>query len=194
MRGAFRLGLAAQEKRSPETDVKVQRPGPFRCKPRDAIVVQLRKSASLPQDGREPGRPEQSPPVAGKKRETDMKLSKSLLLAMALTLATSALAANKASLQISEPTQVSGTKLSPGEYNVQWEGTGPSVEMSILKGKSVVAKVPARLVDLDQASPSNATVVKKNDDGTRSLTQIRVSGKKYALAVGEDAAKAEATK
>jgi hypothetical protein len=123
-----------------------------------------------------------------------MKLSKSLLLAMALTLATSALAANKASLQISEPTQVSGTKLSPGEYNVQWEGTGPSVEMSILKGKSVVAKVPARLVDLDQASPSNATVVKKNDDGTRSLTQIRVSGKKYALAVGEDAAKAEATK
>jgi hypothetical protein len=58
----------------------------------------------------------------------------------------------------------------------------------------VVAKVPARVVDLDQASPSNATVVKKNDDGTRSLTQIRVSGKKYALAVGEDAAKAEATK
>jgi hypothetical protein len=123
-----------------------------------------------------------------------MKLSKSLLLAMALTLATSAFAANKASLQISEPTQVSGTKLAPGDYNVQWEGTGPSVEMSILKGKSVVAKVPARVVDLDQASPSNATVVKKNDDGTRSLTQIRVSGKKYALAVGEDAAKAEATK
>jgi len=132
--------------------------------------------------------------AGGRKRETDMKLSKSLLLGMALTLATSAFAANKASLQISEPTQVSGTKLAPGDYNIQWDGTGPSVEMSILKGKSVVAKVPAHLVDLDQASPANATVVKRNDDGTRSLTQIRVSGKKYALAVGEDAAKAEATK
>jgi hypothetical protein len=126
-----------------------------------------------------------------------MKLSKSLLLGLAITLATSAFAGNKpnkASLQISEPTQVSGTKLAPGDYNVEWEGTGPSVEMSILKGKSVVAKVPAHIVDLDSPSASNASVVKRNDDGSRSLTQIRVSGKKYALAVGEDAAKAEATK
>jgi hypothetical protein len=133
-----------------------------------------------------------------RKEEGDnMKLSKSLVLGVALTLATSAFAGskpNKASLQISEPTQVSGTKLAPGDYNVQWEGNGPSVEMSILKGKSVVAKVPAQIVDLDQPSPANASVVKKNDDGTRSLTQVRVSGKKYALAVGEDAAKAEATK
>jgi hypothetical protein len=124
----------------------------------------------------------------------DMKLSKSLLLGMALTLATSAFAANKASLQISEPTQIAGTKLAPGDYKVEWDGNGPSVEMSILKGKSVVAKVPAQIVNLDQAAPANATVVKKNDDGSRSLSQIRVGGKKYALAVGEDAARAEATK
>jgi hypothetical protein len=137
------------------------------------------------------------PPKGGTNRETIMKLSKSLLLGLAITLATSAFAGNKpnkTSLQISEPTQVSGTKLAPGDYNVEWEGTGPSVEMSILKGKSVVAKVPAHIVDLDQPSASNASVIKRNDDGSRSLTQIRVSGKKYALAVGEDAAKAEATK
>jgi hypothetical protein len=123
-----------------------------------------------------------------------MKLSKSLVLGMALALATSAFAANKTSLQVTEPLQVNGTKLAPGDYNVQWDGNGPSVEMSIMKGKNVVAKVPAQIVNLDEASPANATVVKRNDDGTRSLTQIRVSGKKYALAVGEDAAKAEATK
>lgn len=123
-----------------------------------------------------------------------MKLSKSLLLGIALTLATSAFAANKSSLQLTEPTQVGGTKLAPGDYKIEWDGAGPGVEMSILKGKSVVAKVPAQMVNLDSASPANAAVVKKNDDGTRSLTQIRVSGKKYALAVGEDAAKAEATK
>ena len=123
-----------------------------------------------------------------------MKGSKSLFLGLALLLATSAFAANKGSLQVQEPLSINGTKLAPGDYKVEWDGAGPSVEMSILKGKSVVAKVPAHLVDLDQASPANATVVKRNDDGTRSLTQIRVSGKKYALAVGEDAAKAEATK
>jgi hypothetical protein len=123
-----------------------------------------------------------------------MKLSKSLLLGVALTLATSAFAANKASMQVSEPLQVNGTKLAPGDYKLEWDGNGPNVDISILKGKTVVAKIPAQIVNLDQASPSNATVVKKNDDGTRTLSQIRVSGKKYALAVGEDAAKAEATK
>ena len=123
-----------------------------------------------------------------------MKLSKSLLLGVALTLATSAFAANKATMQVSEPTQVNGTKLAPGDYKVEWEGNGPNVDVSILKGKTVVAKVPAQIVNLDQTASANATVVKKNDDGTRTLSQIRVSGKKYALAVGEDAAKAEATK
>jgi hypothetical protein len=127
-----------------------------------------------------------------------MKLSnitKSLTLGVAVLLASSAFAGtNKTTLQVQEATTVSGTKLAPGEYKVQWEGTGPNVEMSILKGKNVVAKVPARVVELESAAPSDAAVVHRNDDGSRSLSEIRMSGKKYALAVGEEAAKAEATK
>jgi len=121
-------------------------------------------------------------------------MSKSLILGVAALLATSAFAANKTTLQVQEPINVSGTKLAPGDYKVQWEGNGPSVEMSILKGKNVVAKVPARVVELPSAAPSDAAVVHRNEDGSRSLSEIRISGKKYALAVGEEAAKAEATK
>jgi hypothetical protein len=126
-----------------------------------------------------------------------MKLSsvtKSLFLGLAVLLAGSAFAANKTTLQVQEPVNVSGTKLAPGEYKVQWEGSGPSVEMSILKGKNVVAKVPAHVIDLPNASPNDAAIVRKNDDGSRSLSEIRMSGKKFALAVGDEAAKAEATK
>jgi hypothetical protein len=123
-----------------------------------------------------------------------MKGSKSLFLGLALLLATSAFAANKGSLQVQEPINVNGTKLAPGEYKVQWDGTGPNVEMSILKGKNVVTKVPAHVVDLGAASPSDAAVVKNNGDGTKSLSEVRLSGKKFALAVGEEAAKADATK
>jgi len=127
-----------------------------------------------------------------------MKLSnvaKSLTLGVAVLLASSAFAGtNKTTLQVQEATTVSGTKLAPGEYKVQWEGNGPNVEMSILKGKNVVAKVPARMVELPSAAPSDAAVVHRNEDGSRSLSEIRMSGKKYALAVGEEAAKAEATK
>ncbi|HZE26682.1 MAG TPA: hypothetical protein VE083_04805 [Terriglobales bacterium] len=123
-----------------------------------------------------------------------MKASKSLFLGLALLLATSAFAANKGSLQVQEPLTVNGAKLAPGDYKVEWDGAGPGVELSILQGKKVVAKVPAHMVDLSRPSPSDAAVVKDNGDGTKSLSEVRLSGKKFSLAVGEEAAKADATK
>jgi len=123
-----------------------------------------------------------------------MKGSKSLFLGLALLLATSAFAANKGSLQVQEPITVNGTKLPPGDYKLQWDGTGPSVELSIMQGNKVVAKVPAHIVDLDKPSSLDAAVVKNNGDGTKTLSEVRLGGKKYSLAVGEEAAKADATK
>ncbi len=123
-----------------------------------------------------------------------MKSSKCLILGLALLLATSAFAANKGSLQVQEPLTVNGTKLAPGDYKVRWDGTGPSVELSIMQGKKVVAKVPAHVVDLDKPSSLDAAVVKNNGDGTKVLSEVRLSGKKFSLAVGEEAAKADATK
>ena len=123
-----------------------------------------------------------------------MNRSKSLFLGLALLLATSAFAANKGSLQLQDPTNVSGTKIAPGEYKVEWEGTGPSVELSIMQGKKVIAKVPAHVIDLGAPSPTDAAVVHNNGDGTKTLSEVRLSGKKFALAVGDEAAKADATK
>jgi hypothetical protein len=122
-----------------------------------------------------------------------MRTSKSLFLGLALLLATSAFAANKGSLTVQEPITVNGTQLKPGDYKVQWDGSGPSVELSITQGKKVIAKVPAHMVNLDQPSQNDAAVVKNNGDGTKSLSEVRLSGKKFALAVAEEAAKADAT-
>jgi hypothetical protein len=123
-----------------------------------------------------------------------MRTSKSLLLGLALLLATSAFAANKGSLNVQEPVTVNGTRLAPGDYKVAWDGTGPSVELSITQGKKVVAKVPARMVTLENPSQTDAAVVRNNGDGTRSLSEVRLSGKKFAFAVGEEAAKADASR
>jgi hypothetical protein len=123
-----------------------------------------------------------------------MKGSKSLFLGLALLLATSAFAANKGSLQIQEPTSVNGTKLAPGDYKLEWDGNGPSVELSIMQGKKVIAKVPAHVVDLSRPAQNDAAVVKNSEDGTKTLSEVRLSGKKFAFAVGEEAAKADATK
>jgi hypothetical protein len=119
------------------------------------------------------------------------KISKGLLLGLALLLATSAFAANKGSLEVSDPVTVSGKQLAVGEYTVKWEGTGPNVELNILRGKNVVATVPARMIELDRSPDRNSAVTTVNGDGRKSLNEIRFSGKKYALAINAESAKAE---
>ena len=114
---------------------------------------------------------------------------KSLLLGLALLLASSAFAAaNKGSLQLSSPVTISGTQLTAGDYSVKWDGNGPNVELNILQGNKVVATTPARLIDLSQKQSNDNAVIKNNADGTRSLAEIRFSGKKYALAIGSESA------
>ena len=108
-------------------------------------------------------------------------VTKSLVMGLALLLASSAFAATKGQLSLQSSTTVNGTKLTPGEYKLQWDGTGPNVEVSIMRGKNVLAKVPAKLVDLPTPSQNNAAVVKNNDDGTSTLSAVRFEGKRFAL-------------
>ena len=112
-------------------------------------------------------------------------VAKSLVMGLALLLASSAFAATKASLQLQHPTTINGTKLKAGDYKLEWDGSGPNVEVSIMQGKTVLAKVPAKVVDLTSPSQSNAAVIKNNDDGTSTLAGARFEGKKFALDIGD---------
>jgi hypothetical protein len=112
-------------------------------------------------------------------------VSKSIILGLALVLASSAFAATKRNLQLTDSLTVNGTTLKPGDYQFQWEGSGPNVELSILRGKNVVAKVPAHVVELQAAASNDAAVTHTNDSGPRSLTGVRFGGKKFALELGE---------
>ena len=116
-------------------------------------------------------------------------VSKGLLLGLALLLATSAFAvSNRGSMELLDPVTVSGKQLPAGEYSVKWDGSGPNVELNILKGNKVVATTPARLVDLSQKSNSDSAILQQNADGSKSLTEIHFGGKKYALAIGNESA------
>jgi len=112
-------------------------------------------------------------------------VTKSLVIGLALLLASSAFAATKADLSLQSSVTVNGTTLKPGDYKLQWDGSGPNVEVSIMQGKTVVAKVPAKLVDLSAPAVNTAAVVRKNADGTNSLDSARFQGKKYAIELGE---------
>ncbi len=112
-------------------------------------------------------------------------VSKSLVMGLALLLASSAFAATKANLVLNNPTTVNGTKLKAGEYKLEWDGSGPNVEVSVIQGKKVLAKVPAKLVDLSAPAQNDAAVVKSNGDGTTNLAGARFQGKKFAIDLGE---------
>jgi hypothetical protein len=114
-------------------------------------------------------------------------VSKSLALAIAVLLASSAFAATKASLQLTNPVTVNGTTLKPGDYKVEWEGQGSTVELSIMQGKKVLAKAPAHVVQLESAAPNDAAVTVKNGSGPNTLAGIRFQGKKMSLELGETA-------
>ena len=112
-------------------------------------------------------------------------ISKCLVLGSALLLASSAFALTKANLHLNDPTQVSGTTLKPGDYKLEWDGTGPSVEVNIVQGKKTVAKVSAKVVDLNTAAQADAALTTRNSDGSKTLTGARFDGKKFALELGD---------
>jgi hypothetical protein len=109
-------------------------------------------------------------------------LAKTVVLGLAVLLASSAFASNKGSLQVGEAFEVNGHQLAPGQYQVRWDGTGANVEVSFMQGKKEVAKASAKVVALDKA-PGYDTAVIDHSDGKAAVSEIRFAGKKYALAI-----------
>jgi hypothetical protein len=110
-------------------------------------------------------------------------LAKTVVLGLAVLLASSAFASNKGSLQVREPLEVNGQQLAPGDYQLRWDGTGANVEVSFMQGKKEVAKGSAKVVALDKASNYDSAVV-DHASGKASVSEIRFAGKKYVLAIG----------
>ena len=110
---------------------------------------------------------------------------------LALVIVPAALSAGSGhSLTLNKDVLVNGTSLKSGDYKVKWQGTGDRVEVNFNRGKQVVATVPAQIVALDSIPTQDTFVYHDNPDGTHSLLEIRFSGQKSALVLGEQTANA----
>lgn len=69
-----------------------------------------------------------------------------------------------------------------GDYIVQWEDSGPNVELRIMQGKHVVATAIANVMPLPNASISDSVVL-QTTGGKRSLSLIFFSGKTVAFEI-----------
>jgi len=118
--------------------------------------------------------------------------AKGLLFGASLLLASAAFAGEKASIKLYEDVKVSGKTLAAGRYDLAWEGSGANVQLSIRQGKDTIATVPAQIETSASAPTSTGYSTKKEDDGSKSLTNVFFSGKKYTLNFDQQAATATA--
>ena len=125
-----------------------------------------------------------------------MKLSKvvTTVFGTALLLASGAIAGenNKTNINLADKVTVEGKTIEPGRYQVEWNGNGPNVQVTVAKGKQQIASFPARLTEQHSANAASAYSTAAAADGTKSLTAIYVGGKKYILEVDQASASREA--
>lgn len=126
-----------------------------------------------------------------------MKVSKllAILFGVALLFSSSAFAreSNKTSLHLSDKVTVQGKSLNPGDYTVEWSGSAPAVQVTILQGKQVVATLSGRLTEQSTFGGSGTAYgTREGSDGSESLTVIYPGGKKVALQFDQSAAASQA--
>jgi hypothetical protein len=121
-----------------------------------------------------------------------MKVSKigTALLGVALLCSAGVFAAegNKGTLHLDDKVTVDGTPVNPGDYKVEWTGSGPDVQVTILKGKQTVASFPAHLAEQASPNASNAYASSDQPEGAKKLTAIYFGGKRFSLQVEQNAA------
>jgi len=119
----------------------------------------------------------------GESKEKKMKLSRigTTVVAGMLLLAAGAFAQEKGSLNLTENLSVQGKVLTPGNYKLQWEGKGPNVQLNIIRGKEIVATVPATIVSSATANYANAYGARTEGDGSKVLEVYYPEGKKFTL-------------
>jgi hypothetical protein len=114
--------------------------------------------------------------------KTDYLQYLAVLSTLALLFPVSALARNNAhSVQIFDVVQIGSTQLKPGNYKVEWQGTGPAVQVSFQQNGKTVVTVPATLKTNDDQVTQDAIMIEATSADTTELKEIDFGRQKEAL-------------
>ena len=95
----------------------------------------------------------------------------------AMVVLNSTATADSKHITFTEPVTVGNVVLEPGEYEVVWEGSGPEVLVSFMKGNKTVATATARLILEKSSYPHRAVEVRVMPDNSRALKRITFSNR-----------------
>jgi hypothetical protein len=95
---------------------------------------------------------------------------------------------NKGKVELNETVIADGKTINSGQYTVEWTGTGPSVQVTLLQGKQTVATFPAHLAEQATSAGQNAYGTSLAPDGSRELTAIYLGAKRIVLQLDKNEA------
>jgi hypothetical protein len=88
---------------------------------------------------------------------------------------------NSHSVEISDAVQVGGTQLRPGNYKVEWQGSGSVVQVSFQQNGKTVVTVPATLKTADNEVTQDAVLTDKANVDISTLKEIDFGRQKESL-------------
>jgi hypothetical protein len=118
-----------------------------------------------------------------------------MLFGSALLLSSAALAGqnNKGKLVLSDKVVVDGKPIERGNYAVEWDGSGPAVQVKLLQDGQTVATLSAHVTEQAGRNAQDAYATTTEPDGSRALTAIYPGGKRLALEFNQNAASGAAS-
>jgi hypothetical protein len=102
-----------------------------------------------------------------------------ILLTLVATMASLAFATpgHKKKISLTEPTVVENLWLQPGEYTIEWNGTGDrNVEVRFTQGARTIATVPGRIEPAQNGHDLALILGEIDGSGTRPLVAIEMRG------------------
>jgi hypothetical protein len=124
-------------------------------------------------------------PISDAQEELKMKNGKYLALLSALLLlfplCVLARDKNEHSVDFVDSVQVASVQLQPGNYKVEWQETGPAVNVRFLHNGTLVAMVPGTLKTNDKQVTQDDIVTQITSGDKRVLTEIDFGHQKEAL-------------
>jgi hypothetical protein len=88
---------------------------------------------------------------------------------------------NQHSVEIPYSVQVAGAQLKPGDYKVEWQGTGPKIQVNFVHDGKVVASVPGTLKTNDAEVVQDDIVTGTTSANIQTLKEIDLGRNKESV-------------
>jgi hypothetical protein len=92
---------------------------------------------------------------------------------------------SKRSITLGDPVTIGTTHLKPGHYKVEWDGTGPAVQVNFVQNGKTIASAPATLKTNDTEFKQDGVVMDRSNANNETLKEIDFSHQKEALVFGQ---------